>query len=53
MAYHDFYVPQFLDPTHEVEYTEETFAAELDAAGLRANDVTIRWGEIWAVARVA
>jgi 2-polyprenyl-3-methyl-5-hydroxy-6-metoxy-1,4-benzoquinol methylase len=46
-------LPQFLDPTHEVEYTEETFAAELHAAGLRADDITIRWGEIWAVTRVA
>ena len=46
-------LPQFLDPTHEVEYTEETFAAELHAAGLRADDVTIKWGEIWGVARVA
>jgi 2-polyprenyl-3-methyl-5-hydroxy-6-metoxy-1,4-benzoquinol methylase len=46
-------LPHFLDPTHEVEYTEETFAAELHAAGMRADDITIRWGEIWAVARVA
>ncbi len=39
----------FSDPTHFVEYTEETFAAELAAAGLRAVETTIRWGEIWAV----
>lgn len=37
-----------LDTTHETEYTQESFAAELTAAGLRTSHQEIRWGEIWA-----
>ncbi|MEO5334313.1 MAG: class I SAM-dependent methyltransferase [Magnetococcus sp. YQC-5] len=37
-----------LDPTHETEYTQETFAMEMRAAGLMVRHQEIRWGEIWA-----
>lgn len=37
-----------LDPTHETEYTLESFAEEMTAAGLRIAHQEIRWGEIWA-----
>lgn len=37
------------DPTHETEYTVESFAAEVAAAGLTIASQEIRWGEIWAV----
>jgi len=39
-----------LDHTHYVEYTQETFADELAAAGLRITYLQTRWGEIWAEA---
>lgn len=37
-----------LDPTHETEYTLESFAEEMTAAGLRVVNQQVRWGEIWA-----
>ncbi len=37
-----------LDPTHEIEYTLETFADEMAQAGLRPIHQEVRWGEIWA-----
>lgn len=37
-----------LDPTHEIEYTLETFADEMARAGLRPRYQEVRWGEIWA-----
>jgi SAM-dependent methyltransferase len=37
-----------LDPTHRVEYTQETFAVEMAAAGLTVAYQETRWGEIWA-----
>ena len=37
-----------LDPTHETEYTLESFAEEMTAAGLRITHQEVRWGEIWA-----
>ncbi|MBP1691228.1 MAG: glycosyl transferase, family 2, partial [Bacteroidetes bacterium] len=37
-----------LDPTHETEYTLETFAAEMKEAGLLVKHQEVRWGEIWA-----
>jgi 2-polyprenyl-3-methyl-5-hydroxy-6-metoxy-1,4-benzoquinol methylase len=43
----------FCDPTHFVEYTRDTFAAELAAAGFSVADVTINWGELWAEVRHA
>jgi hypothetical protein len=37
-----------LDPTHETEYTLESFTAEVNAAGVTVADLQVRWGEIWA-----
>jgi SAM-dependent methyltransferase len=37
-----------LDPTHETEYTLETFAAEMAEAGLEIAERQVRWGELWA-----
>jgi len=37
-----------LDKTHETEYTQESFDAEMTAAGLRVAHWGIRWGAIWA-----
>ena len=39
-----------LDPTHETEYTMESFAEELAAASLRSTHQEVRWGEVWAEA---
>lgn len=40
-----------LDPTHETEYTLESFAEEITGAGLKVNYQEVRWGEIWAEVR--
>ena len=40
-----------LDPTHETEYSLESFAAELSAGGLDITHQEVRWGEIWAEAK--
>lgn len=37
-----------LDPTHETEYTAESFSEEMKAANLRIVQQEVRWGEIWA-----
>jgi glycosyltransferase involved in cell wall biosynthesis/2-polyprenyl-3-methyl-5-hydroxy-6-metoxy-1,4-benzoquinol methylase len=37
-----------LDPTHETEYTLESFAAEMHDADLRITHQEVRWGEVWA-----
>lgn len=37
-----------LDPTHYIEYTQETFADEMRQAGLTISHQEVRWGEIWA-----
>ncbi len=37
-----------LDPTHYIEYTQETFAEEMEQANLAITSLEIRWGEIWA-----
>lgn len=37
-----------LDDTHEIEYTLETFAAEMQEAGLTIKHLEVRWGEVWA-----
>ena len=39
-----------LDPTHETEYTLESFAEEMAEAGLAIIHQEVRWGEIWAEA---
>ncbi|MBZ0309684.1 MAG: class I SAM-dependent methyltransferase [Anaerolineae bacterium] len=38
-----------LDDTHEIEYTLETFTAEIAQAQLKITHLEVRWGEIWAV----
>ena len=40
-----------LDPTHEIEYTQEAFRAEMEQAGLALETFSPIWGEFWAVAR--
>jgi len=40
-----------LDPTHETEYTLESFAREMSDAGLEVLHQVVRWGEIWAEAK--
>ncbi|QDT35770.1 class I SAM-dependent methyltransferase [Stratiformator vulcanicus] len=40
-----------LDPTHETEFTLETFAEETSAAGLEIQHLEVRWGEIWSELR--
>jgi len=37
-----------LDPTHETEYTIESFREEMDKAGLKIDHLEARWGELWA-----
>jgi 2-polyprenyl-3-methyl-5-hydroxy-6-metoxy-1,4-benzoquinol methylase len=37
-----------LDPTHQIEYTLETFQDEMNASHLVIQYIEIRWGEIWA-----
>ena len=37
-----------LDPTHEAEYTIESWAQEIEEAGLTVAHQEIRWSEIWA-----
>jgi SAM-dependent methyltransferase len=39
-----------LDPTHEIEYTLESFDKELAEASLIFSHREVRWGEIWAEA---
>lgn len=43
-------LPHTSDPTHEIEYDEERFRAELAAAGLDVRELVLRWSEIWAEA---
>lgn len=47
---HELGVEWRLDPTHETEYTQESFREEISKAGLRIVHQEIRWGEIWAEA---
>lgn len=37
-----------LDPEHFIEFTPETFATEMDEAGLKIAHIEYRWGEIWS-----
>lgn len=41
-------LPWRADPTHQTEYTLESFQAEMTAAGLEIKERQVRWGEIWA-----
>jgi SAM-dependent methyltransferase len=38
-----------LDPTHEVEYTQDGFREEMAEAGLAVESLEAIWGELWAV----
>ena len=38
----------YTDPTHLLEYSPDSFAAEMDQAGLDIRYMEIRWGDIWA-----
>jgi SAM-dependent methyltransferase len=42
-----------LDSDHKVEYTQEQFIQEIDAAGLAVEHLEFRWGEIWCRAKGA
>jgi SAM-dependent methyltransferase len=46
-------LPHFSDPTHEVEYDRESFAAEMRAAGFEVVHEELAWGELWAEVRPA
>lgn len=39
-----------LDPTHHIEYTEDSFRQELSAARLVVNELSVRFGEIYCLA---
>jgi 2-polyprenyl-3-methyl-5-hydroxy-6-metoxy-1,4-benzoquinol methylase len=41
-------VRYFSDPTHFVEYTRQSFDAEMQSAGFIVRHLQINWGEIWA-----
>lgn len=41
-------LPYFSDPTHCIEYTEDSFLEEITSAGLDIQYSQICWGEIWA-----
>jgi len=41
-------LPHFSDATHHVEYTRESFEAEMRAAGFDVRHLQVNWGEIWA-----
>lgn len=38
----------FADPTHFIEYTQETFVEEMTLAGLTVASYEVKWGEIYA-----
>lgn len=38
----------FMDPTHYIEYSEESFQQEINGAGLVLAYSQVIWGEIWA-----
>ena len=46
-------LPYYSDPTHETEYTHESFAVEMKDAGLKIDYLQVIWGEIWAEVSVA
>lgn len=39
-----------LDLTHKIEYTEDELCKELEKAGLFLKRVSVKWGEMYAVA---
>jgi len=44
-------LPYYSDPGHYVEYTPESFKAEMSAAGMELRSMAVNWGEIWAEVR--
>lgn len=44
-------LPYFSDPGHFVEYTIESFAREMQSAGLAIEQHSVQFGEIWAVVK--
>lgn len=44
-------LPYFSDDTHFVEYTQQSFEEEMQAAHMTITDLQINWGEIWAEVR--
>lgn len=38
-----------LDPTHFIEYTEETLKSELSEGGWETKEIMVRFGEMWLV----
>ncbi len=38
----------YTDPDHRLEYTMESFAEEMQAAGMVIRYIEVRWGDIWA-----
>lgn len=45
---HELGVEWRLDPTHQIEYTLESFQEEMTAAHQVVQHLEVRWGEIWA-----
>ena len=45
-------LPYFSDATHFVEYTQQSFEDEMQAADMMIIDLQINWGEIWAEVRL-
>lgn len=43
-------LPSYWDPDHEIEYDERLLREELGEAGLDVTELSLTWGEIWAVA---
>jgi len=41
-----------LDPDHKTEYTLESFADEINTAGLEMYHLEVHWGEIWSEIRI-
>jgi 2-polyprenyl-3-methyl-5-hydroxy-6-metoxy-1,4-benzoquinol methylase len=41
-------LPYLLDPTHFIEYTQESFEKELAESELSVSHLEIHWGEIWS-----
>ena len=44
-------IEYYLDATHKIEYTLESFARELAEAGMEIEKASLQFGEIWAVVR--
>ena len=38
----------YLDLDHKIEYTQDSFSREIQAAGMTVKTLEVQWGEIWA-----